>query len=324
MTPHGSDGRADARPHGVATSRAGPCPPVSLPPVTEPRTLAYVGVPFDGAATLGWPGARYAPDEVRANLDWMKMRIEDGQIYWIDRDLVVPFSPEQLIDAGDAEVVPHDLMATLEAARRATAHQVSVGRVPVVVGGDDSILFPVVAGVHDTVTGSVAVVHFDAHLDLTDGNPRQGTHSQSSGMRRALELERVDPRQCVQVGTRNFNFPSSKAFIDQVGLTEISAATVLRIGADETMQRIFEVVGGADHLVVCLDIDVLDPAHAPGVGWHEPGGLNTRMLLDLLIGLAPNASALVLNEVNPMTDSRSQTSILAANLVFQFAVAAVQ
>lgn len=292
--------------------------------MTADRTLAFIGVPFDGAATLGWPGARYAPDEVRRNLEWMKMRVEDGHIYWIDRDEVVPFSAERLIDAGDAEVVPHDLMATLEAARIATAHQVAQGRVPMVVGGDDSILFPVVAGVHDSVTSSVAVVHFDAHLDLTDGNPMQGTHSQSSGMRRSLELERVDPRHCVQVGTRNFNFPSSKAFIDEVGLTEIPAARVLESGAGETLARVLEVVAQADHLVVCVDIDVLDPAHAPGVGWHEPGGLTTRQLLDLLVGLAPHASALVLNEVNPMTDSRSQTSILAANLIFQFAVAAVQ
>lgn len=286
------------------------------------RTLAFIGVPFDGAATLGWPGARYAPDEVRRNLEWMKMRVEDRHIYWIDRDEIVPFDPDQFIDAGDADVVPHDLMATLEATRVATAAQVTRQRVPIVVGGDDSILFPVVAGTHDVVSGSVAVVHFDAHLDLTDGNPRQGTHSQSSGMRRALELERVDPAACVQVGTRNFNFPSSKRFIDSVGLTEIPAAAVLSDGAGATLERVLGIVGSADHLVVAVDIDVLDPAHAPGVGWHEPGGLTTRMLLDLLVGLAPSASALVLNEVNPMTDSRSQTSILAANLVFQFAVAA--
>ena len=82
------------------------------------------------------------------------------------------------------------------------------------------------------------------------------------------------------------------------------------------------VTGGADHLFVSVDIDVLDPAHAPGVGWQEPGGLTTRQLLDFLVALAPRASGLALNGVNPMTDHRSQTSILAANLIFQFAVAA--
>jgi len=286
------------------------------------KRLVFLGVPFDGAATLGWPGARYAPEEVRRNLAWMRMRVEDGKIYWIDRDEVVAFDPESLEDAGDVAVTPHDLMATLAATRARVAELAGAGRVPIVVGGDDSILFPAVAGVHDAVAGSVGVVHFDAHLDLTDGNQAQGTHSQSSGMRRALELERVDPRRCVQIGTRNFNFPSSKAFIDSVGLTEIPAARVLRDGVPAALETVMAVTGGADHLCVSVDIDVLDPAHAPGVGWQEPGGLTTRQLLDFLVALAPRASGLALNEVNPMTDHRSQTSILAANLIFQFAVAA--
>jgi formiminoglutamase/agmatinase len=286
------------------------------------KQFAFIGVPFDGAATLGWPGARYAPAEVRKHLGWMKMRVEDGHIYWIDRDEVVPFDPDSLRDAGDVAVIPHDLMATLAATRSLVAAERAAGRIPIVVGGDDSILFPAVAGVHDALEGSVAVVHFDAHLDLLDRSDAQGTHSQSSGMRRALELGRVDARQCVQVGTRNFNFPSSKRFIEESGLTEIPATRVLREGVPAALDIIERVTASADHLVVSVDIDVLDPAIAPGVGWQEPGGLTTRDLLDLLLPLASRADGLALNEVNPMTDAGSQTTILAANLVFQFAVAA--
>jgi agmatinase len=108
-----------------------------------------------------------------------------------------------------------------------------------------------------------------------------------------------------------------------VGLTELPARTVLRRGTAWTLERIRAAVSGADHLFVAVDIDVLDPAHAPGVGWHEPGGLTSRELIDLLVELAPAAGGFALNEVNPMTDHRAQTTILAANLVFQFAVAAV-
>jgi agmatinase len=284
--------------------------------------LVFIGVPFDGAATLGWPGARYAPAEVRQHLAWMRMRVQDGEIYWLDADRVVPFDGSQLVDAGDAPVVPHDLIATLDAVRTRTREETAAGRIPVVVGGDDSILFPAVAGYHDAVSGTVAVVHFDAHLDLLDGSPLQGRYSQSSGMRRALELPRVAARHSVQVGTRNFNFPASKRFLDSVGLTEIPARAVLRQGTGWVLERIRAVVRGADHLFVAVDIDVLDPAHAPGVGWHEPGGLTSRELIDLLVELAPAAGGFALNEVNPMTDHRAQTSILAANLVFQFAVAA--
>ena len=286
--------------------------------------VAFVGAPYDGAATLGWPGARYAPDEVRRHLAWMRMRVQDGHIYWVDQDRVVPWRPEQLIDAGDAAVVPHDIVATLAAVRAKTREVAAAGLVPAVVGGDDSILFPAVAGVHDAVPGSVGIVHLDAHLDLLDESPAQGRFSQSSGMRRALELPSVRARHSVQVGTRSFNFPSSKRFIDEAGLTELPAALMARRGLDWTLARIQEAVAGADHVFLSVDLDVLDPAHAPGVGWHEPGGLTSRDLLDLVVALAPSVRGFALNELNPMTDSRAQSSILAANVIFQFAVAAVQ
>jgi arginase family enzyme len=290
--------------------------------VGRETTVAFIGVPYDGAATLGWPGARYAPEEVRRQLAWMRMRVQDGRLYWVDEEREIEWSPAQLHDAGDADVVPHDLMATLAAARAKTAAETRAGRIPAVVGGDDSILFPAVAGFHDATSGSVAIVHFDAHLDLMDDSPKQGRFSQSSGMRRALELPRVAARHSIQVGTRNFNFPSSKRFIDSVGLTEVPARAVRQRGVAWTLDRIREVTGGADHMFVAVDIDVLDPAHAPGVGWHEPGGLTSGDLIDMLVALAPEVDGFALNEVNPMTDHRAQTTILAANLVFQFAVAA--
>jgi agmatinase len=292
--------------------------------MSRDTVVAVVGAPYDGAATLGWPGARYAPEEVRRHLGWMRMRVQDDHIYWVDEDRVVPWRAEQLVDAGDARVVPHDLTATLAAVRTKTRDEAAAGRIPAVIGGDDSILFPAVAGVHDAVAGSLAIVHLDAHLDLLDESPAQGRFSQSSGMRRALELPRVEPRRSVQVGTRSFNFPSSKRFIDQVGLTELPAKLVARRGLDWTLARIREVVAGADHVFLSVDLDVLDPAHAPGVGWHEPGGLTSRELLDLVVALAPSVRGFALNELNPMTDARAQSSILAANVVFQFAVAAAQ
>ena len=150
--------------------------------------VALVGAPYDGAATLGWPGARYAPAEVRRHLAWMRMRVQDGHIYWVDEDRVVPWRGEQLVDAGDAAVVPHDLGATLAAVRAKTRDEAAAGHVPAVIGGDDSILFPAVAGVHDAVSGSLGIVHFDAHLDLLDESPAQGRYSQSSGMRRARSV----------------------------------------------------------------------------------------------------------------------------------------
>ena len=285
--------------------------------------VSFIGAPYDGAATLGWPGSRYAPAEIRRQLQWMTMRVQDGLMYWVDEDRLVPFEPRQLHDAGDAAIVPHDLMASLAAVRAKTAEEVRGGRIPAVIGGDDSILFPAVAGFHDAVEGSVAIVHFDAHLDLMDESPAQGRYSHSSGMRRALELPRVSARHSVQVGPRNFNYPASKHFIDKIGLTELPAKLVIKRWVDWTLEAIRKTTAGADHVFVSVDLDVLDPSHAPGVGWHEPGGLTSRELFDLVVSLAPAAGGFAVNEVNPLTDRGPQSTILAANLIFQFVVAAV-
>src|SRR5262249_42709100 len=151
-----------------------------------------IGMPFDGGATLGWPGARYAPARIRSALDWMRMRIQDGQIYSLDTGSIIDVSADVLRDAGDVAVVPHDLLATLDRCAAAVAASVRAGRVPIALGGDDSLLYGCARGLHDTLTdGTLAIVHFDAHLDLMDENERQGRFSHSSGMRRALDLPRV-------------------------------------------------------------------------------------------------------------------------------------
>ena len=85
-----------------------------------------------------------------------------------------------------------------------------------------------------------------------DESPAQGRYSHSSGMRRALELPRVDPRRCVQVGTRSFNFPASKRFIDEIGLTEVPARMVRRRGTEWTLARIGEVALGVSELRLAL------------------------------------------------------------------------
>ena len=282
------------------------------------RAFDLWGVPFDGGATLGWPGARYAPDRVRRALSWMRMREEDGMVRAVDagEDLPMP----QIDDRGDVDVVPHDLQATIDATSAAVASSVRAGRVPLVVGGEDSLFFPSVRGFHDAVDGSVGVIHFDAHFDLLDESRRQGRYSHSSGMRRSLELERVSAERCVQLGTRTFNFPSSAAFVEEAGLIQIPAVEVHEQGVERVAERAAERVAGADRVFWSFDIDVIDPAHAPGAGAHEPGGLTSRQALDFARLLAPHCDGFGVMEVNPMMDFRDMTSTLAAYLVFTFAV----
>jgi agmatinase len=285
------------------------------------RTFDLIGVPFDGGATLGWPGSRYAPARIRAALDWMRMRIQDQQIYSLDTGSLVEVSADLLRDAGDIAVVPHDLMATLDRCAAAVSASIRDGTVPIVLGGDDSLLSACGRGLHDAlVDGSLAIIHFDAHLDLMDENERQGRFSHSSGMRRALDLPRVSPSASIQLGSRNFNFPSSLAFKRAASLAHISAVECLSLGSDEVVARVLEHTATARYRFLSFDIDAIDPSAAPGAGAHEPGGLTSRFALDCVRGLAPHCHAMAVTEVNPMTDHHDMTSTLAAYLVFNFAV----
>jgi agmatinase len=284
------------------------------------RSFDLWGVPFDGASTLGWPGSRYAPERVRRALTWLTMRAQEGWIYCSDTGRLHPFPGTLLRDRGDADVVPHDLMASLDACSAAVASTVLEGRVPIVIGGDDSLLYACVKGFHDRHQGSVGVLHFDAHLDLLDDSRRQGRYSQSSGMRRALELPRVSARHSIQVGVRSFNFPASFRFLEQAGLAQLPAAEFHRLGTERAAERIVRRLDGCDHVFWAFDIDVIDPSAAPGAGAHEPGGLTSRQALDCARLLAGRCGGLSIVEVNPLLDHRDMTSTLAANLAFHFAV----
>ena len=284
------------------------------------RRFDLWGVPFDGAATLGWPGSRYAPERVRAALRWLLMRPQNGQVYSNDTGRLHPFSDDLLRIRGDADVVAHDLTASLQACTDAVAGSVGEKRVPVVIGGDDSLLYACVKGFHDSHEGSIGILHFDAHLDLMDENRQQGRFSQSSGMRRALELPRVSVDHSIQVGVRSFNFPESFEFIRKVGLAQLPAAEFHELGTTAALARILSRLEGCDHVWWAFDIDVVDPAAAPGAGAHEPGGLTSRQALDCVRLLAPRCGGLSIVEVNPLTDVRDMTSTLAANLAFGFAL----
>ena len=288
--------------------------------MNESRQFDLWGVPYDGAANLGWPGCRYAPAKVRQALSWMSMRVQEGQVYSSDTQRLHPYGEDLLRDRGDAEVVAHDLMATLDSCAAAVSDSVRAGRIPLVIGGDDSLLYSCLKGFHDAHEGTIGILHFDAHLDLLDESRSQGRHSQSSGMRRALELERVSARHSIQVGVRNFNFPSSRRFIEEVALAQLPAAQFTRLGVEGAVRLILARLEGADHVFWAFDIDVVDPAFAPGAGAHEPGGLTSRDALECVRLLAPRCDGFNIVEVNPLMDQHDMTSILAANLAYHMVV----
>ncbi|EHD22253.1 MULTISPECIES: arginase family protein [Brenneria] len=288
--------------------------------MNKKRQFDLWGVPFDGESSLGWPGSRYAPARVRECARWINMRIQQGRVYCLETDSQMEVGEQLLVDRGDISVILNDTLKTFDATSQAVQESIGNGRVPVVVGGDDSLLFPVARGIHDALPGRIGIIHFDAHLDLMDESELQGRHSQSSGMRRSLELERIASADCIQVCERHFNFPASGQFKHDNDLVHLSARDVLRLGAEESVARILQRVARADHLFLSFDIDSVDPAFAPGAGAHEPGGISSDQALHMVELLAPHCAAMAITEVNPTKDVGDMTSTLAAYLAFTFAV----
>lgn len=212
-----------------------------------------------------------------------------------------------LIDSGDLALIegPGD-DALISAATQAAC---AAGDVPLLIGGDHSVTFPAVAGVA-AVHGPVTILHFDAHPDLYDelgGNRR----SHASPFARIMEAGLAT--RLVQVGIRTLNAHQR----DQAA----------RFGVEIVTMRDFTasmVPIPAAPLYVSIDLDGLDPAFAPGVSHHEPGGLSTRQLLDVLARISGPIVGGDVVEYNPDRDINGMTAAVAAKFVKELAAIAIR
>jgi agmatinase len=269
--------------------------------------VAILGVPFD-AGTSYRPGARFGPQAVRAGSKLLRS--------WHPYLDVEPFARTQVVDAGDVDCNPFDIagaIAAVEAAARGVL--VHADRL-VAVGGDHTIALPLLRATHDR-HGPVALVHFDAHLDTWDtyfGAP----YTHGTPFRRAAEEGLLATDAGVHVGIRGPLYGPEDLVADRdLGFTVVSTVEVARDGVDAAVRRIRERVGDRP-VYVSIDIDVLDPAHAPGTGTPEPGGLTTRELQLILRGLAGlRLVGADVVEVSPPYDHAELTALAAANLVYE-------
>jgi agmatinase len=208
----------------------------------------------------------------------------------------------------------------MEPVRRLVREIASTGAVPMVVGGDHSLEYPNVAAVADVYGKErVGVIHFDAHYDA--GETFLG-HLISHGqpIRRLIEEGHVLGKNYIQVGLRGY-WPGEAGFqwMREQGFRYHTMAEIERDGFPAVMDRVLaEANDNAEYLYVSLDIDVLDPAYAPGTGTPEPGGLTPRELFPLVRRLCAenNLVGFDLVEVNPLVDP-GYTTGLNANRAIQ-------
>lgn len=256
--------------------------------------IRLIGAPSDSNSSF-MRGAAGAPPLVRAAL-WSDSGNPSSELGGtLGEDIIVT-------DMGDLalEETPAD-DARISAA---TADAVRAGAVPIVIGGDHWVTAPAVAGIAG-VRGPVNILHFDAHPDIYDslgGNRR----SHASPFARIMEAGHA--LRLVQVGIRTLNphcrAQAARFGVEIVPMREFLAANVPLPEAP---------------LYVSIDLDGLDPAFAPGVAHHEPGGLSTRQLLDVLARIPGPIIGGDVVELNPGRDVNGMTAAVAAKLVKELA-----
>ncbi len=282
---------------------------VRLPAVDQVHRydIAVLGAPFDNGTSFR-PGARFGPIAVRT----------------ASRNIRPAFHPElglaplekvQVVDAGDVPVNPFQLTVAIDQIRdHARALLANRSRL-VTMGGDHTVALPLLRAVNE-LHGPVALVHFDAHLDTWDtyfGSPL--THG--TVFRRAFEEGLLLADHSVHVGIRGPIYDELDLRDDaRFGFQIVRAGDLDRIGLEETVARVRRRVGDAP-VYLSVDIDVLDPAFAPGTGTPEMGGVTSRELLHLLRGLEgiPLVGGDVV-EVAPAYDHAEITALAAATVVY--------
>jgi agmatinase len=268
--------------------------------------VAVVGVPFDSGVSYR-PGARFGPSHIRQSSRLLRpFNPALG---------VAPFGSQQVVDAGDIAVNPFDIQAAIGEIE-AAARELSKNAKLLTLGGDHTIALPMLRAMH-AKHGPIAVLHFDAHLDTWDtyfGEP----YTHGTPFRRASEEGLLDRDHCLHVGIRGplyseRDLPESA----DLGFAVIHCTELETLGVAGTVAAMRERLGDRP-IYVSVDIDVLDPAFAPGTGTPESGGMTSRELLGVLRGLAgTDVVSADIVEVSPAYDHAEITGIAAAHVGYE-------
>ncbi len=268
----------------------------------EKADYVFFGVPYDKTSTYR-AGSRFAPGAIRdisANLELYSIRSE------IDLERV------PVHDMGDVDVV-EDLEETLQRVKAVVAEIIQAKKLPIMVGGEHSITKAAV----ESLPKDTGLINLDAHLDMRDEFLGEKL-SHATFMRRVAEY--LGPDHIMEVGIRAFSKPELD-FCKKEGVMIVTPLDLRRDGLDKAGRRVSSFLGRFRHAYVTVDIDVLDPAFAPGVGNPEPDGLSTDELLSLVgSSMVRNLSGFDLVEVSPQLDS-GQTAAVGAKVILE-AVAA--
>jgi len=270
--------------------------------------VVIVGAPFDGGTSYR-AGTRFGPQAIRMT-DYLP---HDGSrpSLALRTDGLLDL---HVVDAGDVEMYSGDIESALPKLEAAVEKLTRAGVIPVVLGGDHSIALPELRAL-GKAHGPLAVLHFDSHTDTWDTYFAGQRHSAGTAFRRGVEEGWIDARASMQIGMRGSLF--SDGDIQQsldLGYEVVTTDQMLDGGLEALARRVLEKLRGRK-VFLSFDLDVVDPAFAPGVQTPEAGGPSAREILRLLRSLRGlDLVGADVVEMNPSYDAGQISALLAATV----------
>ena len=269
--------------------------------------VAVVGVPFDTGVSYR-PGARFGGNHIREASRLLRP-------YNPAQD-TSPFANLQVADAGDLAVNPFNINEAIETIQAGALDLTEDGTRLLTLGGDHTIALPLLRAAAERAGEPVALLHFDAHLDTWD-TYFGAEYTHGTPFRRAVEEGILDTDAISHVGTRGPLYGKKDLEDDRrFGFGIVTSSDVFRQGVDEVVAKLRDRIGNRP-LYISVDIDVLDPAHAPGTGTPEAGGITSRELLEILRGMRGlNLIGADVVEVAPAYDHADITAVAASHVAY--------
>ena len=274
----------------------------------DPIDVGFIGVPFD-IGTSNRVGARYGPRQIRAESSLLRpFNMSTG---------AAPFASLQVADLGDCAINTFNLLDSIDLIEAYYDKVVAADIVPLTMGGDHTIVLPILRALRKKFDQPIAIVHIDAHADVNDEMFGEKI-AHGTPFRRAIEEGLIDPHRMVQIGLRGTGYsPEDFNWCRDQGIRVVTAEECWHKSLEPLMAEVRAKVGDGP-VYISFDIDGLDPSFAPGTGTPEVGGLTVMQGLEIVRGCRGlNIIGGDLVEVSPPYDTTGNTSLVGANILFE-------
>lgn len=280
------------------------------------QDVVVIGAPYDGGTPFR-SGTRYGPQGIRTMSGFQRGYLPDFGV-----DLQESLD---MVDAGDVTVIPGNLEKSFDQISKALSYAAEREVFPIVLGGDHSIGYPTIRGISPYIDGNIGIIHFDRHADT--GEFGLDERSNGTPFFHATNIPNAPPTNLVQVGIGRSAGPRFMVRnARERDTTFITMRDVERFGIQRVVEYALEIAWkNAKAVWISLDIDVVDPAFAPGTGSPVPGGFSSREILNMVADVAAEGVVgMEVVEVAPPYDVGDVTSLLGAWTILETLGALVQ